>query len=382
MKGLKYRVYPTKVQVKQIQVNCNCSRFMFNRMLDIHTREYKENHRSLTYNMMANMIPDMKQDESTSFLKDADSMCLQESVRDLDRAYQNFYAKRAKYPKFKKRKGMYGMSYRTRNQNNGIRIVDDNHIHLPVLGNVKIKLSRDIKGKINNATISVTPTGKYFVSLCVDEWEPYKPEAPHKAIGLDVGLIEFYTDSDGNPVFAPKPYVKQQKRLARAQRKLSRMRERALQEGIPLWQCKNYQKQKLVVARIHEKIANIRNDFLQYRSTRLCDENQIICVEHLNIREMVRNHHLAKSISDVTWSKFFTMLEYKQHERHGYLVKVDTFFPSSQMCHCCGCLNPKVKNLRIREWDCPECGAHNGRDHNAAINILNEGLRQLTLEQV
>ena len=168
-----------------------------------------------------------------------------------------------------------------------------------------------------------------------------------------------------------------QKRLARAQRRLSRMKEHARKENIPLWQCRNYQKQKTVVAGIHEKIASIRNDFLHKTSTQLCDENQIICVEHLNVRGMKNNHHLAKAISDAAWSKFFTMLEYKQNERHGYLVKVDTFYPSSQTCHCCGCINPKVKNLRIREWDCPKCGVHNGRDHNAAVNILNEGLRLL-----
>lgn len=325
---------------------------------------------------MANLLPALKNDEASSFLKDADSMCLQEAVRDLDRAFQNFFKHHAKYPKFKKRKNLYGKTYRTRNQSDGIRIIDKDHIRLPILGSVKIKLSRPIEGKINNATISVTPTGKYFVSLCVEEWRPYKKEAPHTEIGIDVGLAEFYTDSKGREVFAPRAYTKYQRRLAKAQRSLSRMQERAKKAHVPLWQCKNYQKQKLVVARVHEKIANVRKDFLQKTSTRLCDENQIICVEHLNVKGMKKNHHLARAISDVAWSKFFTMLEYKQKERHGYLVKVDTFFPSSQTCHCCGSINPKIKDLRIREWDCPVCGTHNGRDHNAAINILNEGIRQ------
>lgn len=376
MKGLKFRIYPSEAQIEQIQVNCDCSRFVYNRMLDLHDQVYKKEKKSLSYTKMANLLPALKNDEASSFLKDADSMCLQEAVRDLDRAFQNFFKHRAKYPKFKKRKNLYGKTYRTRNQSDGIRIIDKDHIRLPILGGVKIKLSRPIEGKINNATISVTPTGKYFVSLCVEEWRPYKKEAPHTEIGIDVGLAEFYTDSKGREVFAPRAYTKYQKRLAKEQRSLSRMQERAKKAHVPLWQCKNYQKQKLAVARVHEKIANVRKDFLQKTSTRLCDENQIICVEHLNIKGMKKNHHLARAISDVAWSKFFTMLEYKQKERHGYLVKVDTFFPSSQTCHCCGSINPKIKDLRIREWDCPVCGTHNGRDHNAAINILNEGIRQ------
>ena len=376
MKGLKFRIYPSEAQIEQIQVNCNCSRFVYNRMLDLHEQVYKKEKKSLSYTKMANLLPALKNDEASSFLKDADSMCLQEAVRDLDRAFQNFFKHRAKYPKFKKRKNLYGKTYRTRNQSDGIRIIDKDHIRLPILGSVKIKLSRPIEGKINNATISVTPTGKYFVSLCVEEWRPYKKEAPHTEIGIDVGLAEFYTDSKGREVFAPRAYTKYQRHLAKEQRSLSRMHERAKKAHVPLWQCKNYQKQKLVVARVHEKIANVRKDFLQKTSTRLCDENQIICVEHLNIKGMKKNHHLARAISDVAWSKFFTMLEYKQKERHGYLVKVDTFFPSSQTCHCCGSINPKIKDLRIREWDCPVCGTHNGRDHNAAINILNEGIRQ------
>ena len=178
MKGLKFRIYPTETQIRQIQVNCSCSRFVYNRMLDLHTQAYKTEKKSLSYKTMANMLPALKKAETTFFLKEADSMCLQEAVRDLDRAFQNFFAHRARYPKFKKRKTMYSMTYRTRNQNNGIRMTDRNHIHLPVLGSVKIRLSRAVDGKINNATISVTPTGKYFVSLCVSERQPYKKEAP------------------------------------------------------------------------------------------------------------------------------------------------------------------------------------------------------------
>ena len=227
MKGFKFRIYPTAEQIRQIQVNCSCSRFVYNRMLDLHEQAYRGDGRSLSYGMMANMLPSLKKEEATSFLKEADSMCLQEAVRDLDRAFQNFFARRAKYPRFKKRKTMYGMTYRTRNQSNGIRITDRNHIHLPVLGSVKIRLSREPEGRILNATVSATPTGKYFVSLCVSEWHPDKKDAPHTEIGIDVGLTEFYTDSSGRSMYAPKPLAKYQKRLARAQRRLSRMKEHA-----------------------------------------------------------------------------------------------------------------------------------------------------------
>ena len=174
MRGFKFRIYPTADQIRQIQVNCSCSRFVYNRMLDLHEQAYRKDGRSLSYSMMANMLPSLKKEEATYFLRKADSMCLQEAVRDLDRAFQNFFTHRARYPRFKKRKIMYGMTYRTRNQSNGIRITDRNHIHLPVLGNVKIKLSREPDGKILNATVSATPTGKYFVSLCVSGWHPYK----------------------------------------------------------------------------------------------------------------------------------------------------------------------------------------------------------------
>jgi putative transposase len=218
-------------------------------------------------------------------------------------------------------------------------------------------------GHINHVTVEKTPTGKYFLVLNV-EFESEKRANNGGVIGIDVGLKEFYTDSNGNTVSNPRYLEKSEKKLVREQRRLSRK-----QPG-----SNNRNKQRIKVARVHEKIMNQRNDFLQKQSTILVRENQIICIEDLNVRGMVRNHRLARSIVSASWSKFFTMLEYKSSWYGNDLIRVPTMYPSSQTCSCCGYRNLLTKKLAVRRWECPNCHTIHDRDHNASINILNKGL--------
>ena len=374
-KGYKYRIYPNQAQINQIQKNLDCARFVYNRALDIRSSSWKERKESVSYNQTAHIIVDLKQDKDYMWLLEADSMCLQESLKDLDKAYQSFFKHVGKYPKFKK-KHAYKQSYRTRNQANGIRIVDDTHIVLPKLGTVKFKLSRYFEGRILNATISKTPTNRYFISLCVEE-ELSEKHNLGGTIGIDVGIKSFLVDSKSNEISNPHFIDKYSRILNKQQRKLSRMIEHAKQNKRKLQECSNIQKQRLKVAKIHEKITNCRMDFLHKLSTKLVSENQVISVEDLNVKGMLRNHRLAKSISDVSWSEFIRQLEYKSIEHDSIVVKVPRMYASSQTCSICGYKNTKVKDLRIRDWKCPQCGALHNRDYNAAVNILNKGLEVL-----
>ena len=325
--------------------------------------EWKVNHNSLTYVKTSKLLTDLKKREETAWLSEADSMALQESLRNLDRAFQNFFAKRARYPRFKS-KHSHSQSYRTRNQTNGIRIIGK-RIKLPKIGLVRIKQSRDFDGRILSATVSRAASGKYYVSLCV-EAEKGSLSCPNdgKQIGIDVGLKVFYSDSNGDIVENPHPLKKLQRKLRREQRRLSRKMPKSV----------NRERERVRVARVHERIANIRRDFLHKISTRLARENQTVAVEHLNITGMLRNHRLAKSISDASWSEFFRQLTYKTELHGGELFKVDTFYPSSQTCSVCGYQNQLTKDLSVREWDCPACGTHHDRDVNAAKNILRKAL--------
>lgn len=358
-KGVKFRIYPNREQKNLINQTLGCCRLIYNKGLAMRNEAY-QNGDKIGYSQTSAMLTELKKSDDFAFLKVVDSIALQQSLRDLDRGFVNFFQKRAAHPVFKCKHDNH-QSYRTMNQGDNIRIVGK-HVKLPKLGYVKVRQSMEI-GHINNVTIERTPTGKYFAVLNV-EFEPVpKPNGGGK-IGIDVGIKDFYSDSNGNIVPNPKHLEKSMRKLVREQRRLSRKEKGS----------NNRNKQRVKVALVHEKITNQRNDFLQKESTMLIRENQTICIEDLKVKNMMRNHRLAKSIASVSWSKFFDMLEYKAMWYGNDIIRIPTMYPSSQTCSCCGYKNPLVKNLAVRNWECPECHTKHDRDTNAGINILNKGL--------
>ena len=360
LKGIRFRAYPTKRQENLINQTLGCCRLIFNKGLALRENAFKQGDKA-DYKATSSMLTSLKKQGEFSFLKEVDSIALQQSLRDLDTAYKNFFQHRADKPVFKSKHNNH-QSYRTINQRDKIRI-EGNRLKLPKLGYVKIKQSMEV-GHIHNVTVERTPTDKYFVILNVD-FEPNQIVHNSNAIGIDVGIKTFYSDSNENVVSNPKYLEKSLKKLAREQRRFSRKKKGS----------NNRNKQRKKVALIYEKITNQRDDFLQKQSTKLIRENQTICIEDLKIANMLKNHKLAKHISSVSWRKFFTMLEYKAKWYGNTIVKVPTVYPSSQTCSICGYKNKLVKDLSVRKWECPVCHTEHERDYNASINILNKGLQ-------
>ncbi|MDV6378603.1 IS200/IS605 family element RNA-guided endonuclease TnpB [Sporosarcina sp. GW1-11] len=362
-------MYPNKEQEVLIAKTIGCSRFVFNHFLSKWNDAYKKTGKGLTYSTCSSQLPQLKKE--LVWLKEVDSIAIQSSLKNLADAYSRFFKKQNKAPRFKSKNNKV-QSYTTRHTNGNIAIMD-NKIKLPKLGLVRFAKSREVEGRILHATVRQNPSGTYFVSILV-ETDVQPLEKTKKAIGIDLGITDFAVLSDHRKIDNNTFTSKMEKKLKREQRKLSRRSLHAKKNGVNLLEAKNYQKQKRKVARLHEKVMNQRNDFLNKLSTELIKNHDTICIEHLHTRGMLRNHKLAKSIADVSWSAFITKLEYKAKWYGKTIIRVSRWFPSSQICSDCGHRDGK-KALSIREWTCSNCHVQHDRDINASKNILIEGLR-------
>ncbi|MDN3079632.1 IS200/IS605 family element RNA-guided endonuclease TnpB [Enterococcus faecium] len=372
LKAYKFRIYPTEEQETFFAKSFCCVRKVYNLMLGDRMKAYEETRRDSSKKM--SFLTPAKYKQDFPFLKEVDSLALANAQLNLDKAYKNFFRdKSVGFPRFKSKKNPV-QSYITNNQNGTIALIENKFVKIPKLKSlVKITLYRQPKGLIKSATISRHSSGKYYISLLCKEEVSELPKS-NSAVGIDLDITDFAILSDGQKFDNNQFTSKMEKKLKREQRKLSRRALLAKQKGINLFEASNYQKQKCKVARLHEKVMNQRTDFLNKLSTEMIKNHDIICIEDLNTKSMLRNHKLAKSISDVFWSSFVTKLQYKADWYGREIIKIDKWFPSSQICSECGHKDGK-KPLDIREWTCLICHAHHDRDINASINILTEGLR-------
>lgn len=362
----KFRIYPNKEQQSQIEQTFGCCRYVYNHYLTVRREAYEKDKIALNYYDCCKDLTNHKKENEWLFL--VSNAALQQSLKDLDTAYKNFFhgikkKKMVGYPKYKSKKDNR-QSYRVTNVGNIIRICD-NKINLPKLKLVKCKVSKKVDGRILNATISRNPAGQYYVSICCTDVEIKPFEKTGENVGIDLGIKDLAICSNEIRYPNHKFYNKSEKKIAKLNRQLARKSRGS----------NNRNKARIKLAKAYQKIAYQRKDTIHKMTAELVKNYDVICIEDLNVSGMVRNHKLAKHISDSSFYEIRRQLEYKTKWYGKELVVIDKFYPSSQICHCCGAKYEGTKDLFIRKWICPECGIEHDRDINAAINILNEGLR-------
>ena len=373
-KSIRVRLYPIEEQEVLINKTIGCCRFVHNQTLENCKQSYEQTrHFPSGKERSANLVP-LK--EEYDFLKEVSAVALQQSLRDLDSALNNFFKNRSHFdfPRFKSKHNSK-QSYRTPYSNNRDGILDNKHIKLPKLGKVRTKkfLIPD-EYKLCNITVEKTNTNKYYASICIETEVQPLPKT-EKQVGFDLGLIDLLIGSDGTRYERPKFAYANKDKLAKEQRKLSKMRTKLERVNANLDECKNYQKQKRKVAKLHEHVSNCAKDFNHKLSRKLVEEYDFIAMENLNVDGMKKNHCLAYSISDVRWSQLLNFIKYKCQWYGKEFRQVDRFYASSKICSECGAYHKDIVNsLSVREWTCPDCGTHHDRDVNAARNILIKAL--------
>jgi putative transposase len=357
----KFRIYPTAKQQTYFAGAFGCCRWFWNYSLNLCQQTHKNTGKGLSKSAIQGLLPSLKKEYP--WLTNAYSQCLQVVALNLSTAYKNFFDKRGSFPSFKSKHGRQSISY-PQNVN-----VGDSFIKLPIIGEVHCIIHRRLEGAVKTVTISKNTDGKYYAAILVDDRNETLEGSPDgKAIGLDVGLIDFCVTSDGSKYVNPKHLKRHSRNLKRKQQKLSRK-----QKG-----SNTRHKAKRLVAKVHSKIKRVREDFLHKLSRKIVDENQVIAVENLNVKGMIRNHCLAKAINDAGWGMFGAMLKYKSDKLGKLYIEIDRFFPSSKTCNNCFYQLSSMP-LNVRHWDCPKCHSRNDRDINAAKNIRDEALRILAL---